>query len=95
MLLDADELLALPVLGQRVARSAASTPVGRPGERSGLGLYGRKFHFPNLSPVYLLQCENKPSDPRKDHRHLANWVWWRLYYYSMPRLGDAVPRASS
>ena len=29
MLLDADELLALPFLGQRVAKSAASTPVGR------------------------------------------------------------------
>ena len=29
MLLDADELLALPFLGPRVARSAASTPVGR------------------------------------------------------------------
>ena len=39
MILDADELLALPVLGQRVARSAASTPVGRPGERLGLGLW--------------------------------------------------------
>ena len=33
MLLDADELLSLPVLGQRVAQSAALTPVGRPGER--------------------------------------------------------------
>jgi len=33
MLLDADELLSLPVLGQRVAQSAARTPVGRPGER--------------------------------------------------------------
>jgi len=33
MLLDADELLALPFLGPRVAKSAASTPVGRPGER--------------------------------------------------------------
>ena len=29
MLLDADELLALPFLGPRVAKSAASTPVGR------------------------------------------------------------------
>ena len=29
MLLDADELLALPFLGPRVARSAASTPVER------------------------------------------------------------------
>ena len=33
MLLDADELLSLPVLGERVAKSAKNTPVGRPGER--------------------------------------------------------------
>lgn len=33
MLLDADELLDLPVLGQRVAEGAKNTPVGRPGER--------------------------------------------------------------
>jgi len=33
MLLDADELLDLPVLGARAAESAKRTPVGRPGER--------------------------------------------------------------
>lgn len=33
MLLDADELLALPVLGERVAEAAKRAPVGRPGER--------------------------------------------------------------
>ena len=32
MLLDTDELLALPVLGDKVRQSAASAPVGRPGE---------------------------------------------------------------
>ena len=33
MLLDADELLALPFLGNRVKEGAARAPVGRPGER--------------------------------------------------------------
>ena len=33
MLLDADELLQLPYVGQRVAEGAKKTPVGRPGER--------------------------------------------------------------
>ena len=33
MLLDADELLALPFLGGRVKEGAARAPVGRPGER--------------------------------------------------------------
>lgn len=33
MLLDADELLALPLIGERVAEAAKRTPVGRPGER--------------------------------------------------------------
>ena len=33
MLLDADELLALPVLGERIAEGAKRTPVGRKGER--------------------------------------------------------------
>ena len=33
MVLDADELLGLPFLGERVAEGAKKTPVGRPGER--------------------------------------------------------------
>jgi len=33
MILDADELLALPVLGDRVAEAAKAAPEGRPGER--------------------------------------------------------------
>ena len=33
MLLDADEVLALPVLGERAAEGAKRTPVGRKGER--------------------------------------------------------------
>mmetsp|Transcript_69082 Transcript_69082/g.131792 ORF Transcript_69082/g.131792 Transcript_69082/m.131792 type:complete len:120 (-) Transcript_69082:42-401(-) len=33
MLLDADELLNLPFLGERVAEGAKNAPVGRPGER--------------------------------------------------------------
>ena len=33
MLLDADEMLELPVLGPRIARDAFATPAGRPGER--------------------------------------------------------------
>lgn len=33
MLLDADEMLALPFLGERIARGAEEAPVGRPGER--------------------------------------------------------------
>jgi len=33
MLLDADELLSLPILGRQVRESAARAPVGRPGER--------------------------------------------------------------
>ena len=33
MILDADELLSLPYLGERVAAGAKRAPVGRPGER--------------------------------------------------------------
>ena len=33
MILDADELLSLPVLGERIARDARDAPVGRVGER--------------------------------------------------------------
>ena len=33
MVLDADELLQVPILGERVKESAKKTPVGRPGER--------------------------------------------------------------
>ena len=33
MVLDADELLELPYLGERAAESAKRAPVGRPGER--------------------------------------------------------------
>jgi len=33
MVLDADELLSLPILGERVADAARRAPVGRPGER--------------------------------------------------------------
>eukprot|EP00966_Prymnesium_polylepis_P130994 3029743-Prymnesium_polylepis.1 len=33
MVLDADEALALPFLGERIRKGAEGTPVGRPGER--------------------------------------------------------------
>lgn len=33
MVLDADELLELPIFGKRVAEGARKAPVGRPGER--------------------------------------------------------------
>jgi len=56
MLLDADELLALPFLGQRVAKSAANAPVGRPGER-----FVTPVSVPKLPGRYYFLFEPSPS----------------------------------
>jgi len=58
MLLDADEMLNIPFLGQQIAESANNTPVGRPGER-----FVAPFSVPKVPGRYYFLF-GKPFDTR-------------------------------